>query len=340
MKKILVTGGTGLVGSHLVAEWMRKDQDCDIAVVAHRESSFQKLDYVLALEGFSARPYRKVVAELEYFGECRRTVSADGAWSEGPDLVYHCAAKVKVGTTKDGERMVNDNVETTQHLLSAVMEHAGKLPRFVFVSSVAALGSAQNAQGMIDEDSVLDNFTHASAYARSKFLSEGEVWKAAAHGLPVTVVNPSVVLGIASPQAGFWFPELVKAVKRGLPCWIDGGTAFVDATDVARALVVLGEDPQAVGKRYLLSAANLSYREFMTMVRSSCGKKEPWLKVPGGVVRLASKMVGTLTALSNTGGRRFFDGSRISRSFPFEYMPIGETIDGIVRHLDKNSVKI
>ena len=183
MKKIIIAGATGMVGTHLVAELLGRQADAGgetytPTAVAHSEESWRKLDWLLLRRGLGERPHRRTVAALEYIDDCRRLMR-----DERPDIVFNCAARVAVGRARDGEKLVTRNVEITHNLVTAALElPPEERPLFVHVSSVAALGGTAGPSGCIDENAVMDNLVGASAYARSKFLSENEVWRGAAHG--------------------------------------------------------------------------------------------------------------------------------------------------------------
>lgn len=325
MKRVLVTGATGLVGSHLVAELLRRNRtaepsECyEITAAAHSEASWGRLEWLLLREGLDADACRKTVVELEYIGDCRRL-----AEDCRPDVIFHCAARVAVGRARDGEKLVTANVEMTHNMTTAALETpADSRPAFVHVSSIATLGPSAEPSGRVDEGAIMENLTGAAPYARSKFLSENEVWRAAAHGLPVAVVNPSVVVGVAAPEAGFWLNGLFRAVRRGgNRFWIDGGTAFVAAADVARAMVLLAETPEAWGRRYILSAENLTFRRFLNAVARAVGRPAPTIRLPRWMLKTAVPFLPALGAV--IAPHAPVDGSAILRALPFRYAELSE----------------
>ena len=338
MKKVLVTGSTGLVGSYLVAELLRRSQSddspeqYDITAVAHSEASWKKLDWLLLRLGLGGVSFRRVVASLEYIDDCRRVVG-----EVRPDIIFNCAARVAVGKAKDGEKLVTRNVEITHNMVTAAQETApspGEGPLFVHVSSVAALGNTVGPSGCIDEGAVMENLAGASAYARSKFLSENEVWRAAAHGLRVVMVNPAVIIGAMAPDSGFWLNELFRAVRKGgNRFWIDGEAPFVSAGDVARAMALLAETPGAWGKRYILSAENMPYRRFLGQVAKLAHRPVPYIKVPRWVLKLAVPFLPALGAVIAPHER--YDGAEILRAVPMEYSELSQTLSQIADTVEK-----
>lgn len=341
MKKVIVTGASGLVGTHLVAELLGRNpadraEEYDITAVAHSEQSWMKLDWLLTKRELAGKPYRQVVASLEYIDDCRRLMQ-----ELRPDIVFNCAARVVVGKAREGEKLVTRNVEITHNMVTAALEQSSSPsegPLFVHVSSVAALGNTVGPAGCINESAVMENLAGASAYARSKFLSENEVWRAAAHGLRVAVVNPAVILGAMSPQSGFWLNELFKAMRKGgNRFWIDGGTAFVAADDVARAMILLAETPQTWGRRFILSAENISYRRFLCQMAHALGLPQPRIRIPRWMLRLAVPFAPSLGAVVTPHQR--YDGSEIMRAVPFRYANLADTLSQIGAMTGNSSAK-
>lgn len=319
MKKVVITGATGLIGGHLVLQLLRAGE-YEITAVGSSGESFVKLDGLLRGYGVEGK-YVRAVADLGDIDDCRKILTPD------TDIIFHCAARVSLGKLKkgEGEMLVWDNVEMTHNMTVSALklfQSGNKRPLFVHVSSIAAFGGSLNSRGMVDEQSIMGNLLAASPYSRSKFLSENEVWRAKAHGLPVVVVNPGVVLGAMIPEAEFWLQKLAKVVSRGLSVWIDGETSFVGAGDVARAMIILSEHPESWGERYLLSAGNHTYRELLTELRRMTGRKhpEPGWKIPGGVLKFMGLFYPACKSVAENGRNpKTYDGSKITRSVPFEY---------------------
>lgn len=335
MTKILITGATGLVGTHLVTELLGRNpahgaEKYAVTAVTHSTESWSKLDWLLLGRGVADKPYRRAVAALEYIDDCRRLLR-----EERPDIVFNCAARVAVGKAREGEKLVTRNVEITHNLVTAALElPKEEQPLFVHVSSVAALGSTPGPSGCIDENAVMENLAGASAYARSKFLSENEIWRAEAHGLRAVVVNPAVIVGAMAPQAGFWLNELFRAMRKGANrFWIEGETAFVAADDVARAMILLAETPETWGNRYILSAENMPYRRFLTQVARTIHVPPPHIRVPRWLLRLTVPFAPAMAAVLAPHKR--FDGSRIMRAVPFRYTDLADTLSQTAAAIEK-----
>lgn len=331
MKHAFVTGATGLVGSHLVSELLGHG-DWSVSVAVRSVGSVTKLADMLAFDGLSIDSVSVHIIDLGSIDELRSYLHRQ---DHPVDVIFHCAAQVSIGRSrrnaKNGEQLVRDNVEITHNICTAALESSPQ-PILVHVSSIATLGngSAPNTVA-IDEDSIMGSLAEASPYSRSKFLAENEVWRAAAHGLSVVVVNPAVVIGRSCEGMNFWFAALVRRVARGLPLRIDGTTGWVAATDVARAMVMLADSPALCGQRFLLCADNMSYRSLLDTIATATGTvPRVTISIPGRLLLIAARLWPPLGSVAAQ--RWQYDGSLVTRRLPgFEYEPLEDTIRKIVK---------
>lgn len=323
--KAIVTGATGLVGSHLMVELLRNSSYDTPRALVRSESSLCKLDFALQREGFSLDDIVYEVVDTTDYEQLRASLLE-------ADVVFHCAAIVSLdGKEPAGQQIVSNNVELTHYVVEACLS-SGRNPLLVHVSSIAALGTVLYP-GMTNESTPFENIVTASAYARSKFLSENEVWRGVKMGLRAVVVNPSVILGVASAESGGLQPVL-RLVVGGLPFYTDGVMGYVDVRDVARAMVMLSLDSATWGQRYVLSGGNLSYRELITLLNGVYSRSAPPLRMSKWMLQtvvailglimkkppVTSAMVGFLIEKS------YYDGSLIERSTGFRYTPIEQTV--------------
>ena len=260
---ILVTGGTGLVGSHLLLELLRKGD----RIRAIKRSTSQTGKVLKVFSYYVENPH-------EYFSRID-WVDADlmdyQSLSEallGVDFVYHCAAFVSF-LPSDKKRMLLENIEGTANMVNAAMEF--KINRFAYVSSIAALGNSFDEEN-ITEEMIWRSMQTNSSYAESKFKAEMEVWRAVSEGLNAVIINPSVILGPGNWQNGsssfFW------NVWKGMPYYTLGMTGFVDVRDVVMSITLLMKSDIS-GERFIVSSQNLSYKDILEMIAESLGKKGP-----------------------------------------------------------------
>jgi dihydroflavonol-4-reductase len=309
---ILLTGGTGFLGSYIVQELVKRGERVRLLV---RDASKIK-----AMEGVEA---------VE--GDVLDTESLEAAF-QGVTHAIHSAAVVSFWPRRR-EEMRRINVEGTANMVNAALE-AG-VQKFVHISSIAALGRIQNAP-KIDENSKWVKSRLNSAYGRSKYLAELEVYRGVEEGLKAVICNPGVIIG-----AGHWnqgSPKLFTSVYGGLRFYNPGQTGFVSVQDTARAAVDLMYSDLCEGERFVLVGQNMLYKDFFELVAKSMGVKAPRVAVPRLVSSAAGRMsewMGNLrnkepliTKETTRSSRHIFhyDGSKITRTIGFQYGSLADCI--------------
>ena len=176
---ILVTGATGLVGSHLIKALVAQGR----TVRALYRSEIPATPEASAIEWFKADILDIVALEEAMVGV---------------QQVYHCAAIVSF-TAKNKSALQHTNIEGTANIVNACL-NAG-VEKLLFVSSVAALGRIREDQA-INETMNWSEETSNSEYGKSKYLAEIEVWRGMGEGLNVVVVNPVIILGPSDWKKG------------------------------------------------------------------------------------------------------------------------------------------
>jgi dihydroflavonol-4-reductase len=326
---VLVTGGTGLLGSYVLRELLRHGQSIK---ALYRE----KMPLLLTPEETARIQWVK--------GDVLDpTLLADEM--AGVEEVYHCAGMVSFNPARR-ERMFKINVEGTANVVNAAI--AAGVRKLCHVSSVSALGRKRDKQ-VVTEAAKWSPEANLSNYGESKFLSEMEVWRGHAEGLDAVIVNPTIILGY-----GDWDTSSAATFKSAwdeFPWYTDGISGFVDAGDVATVMYQLMKSDVS-GERFIVSAENLPYRELFNRMAEAFGKKPPHRKVNGllaGIVwrlekikSLATGKDPLLTRETAETARRsvFFDNSRILNALPgFTFMPIAESIRAHCREYSVKAVK-
>lgn len=268
---------------------------------------------------------------------------------QGIDYVIHAAALVSFAR-KDRKEMYKTNVEGTANVVNACLSSPVK--KLCYVSSIAAFGRPplnemkKTDQVEIDEEQKWIASETNSHYAISKYLGECEVWRGAAEGLNMVIVNPSIILGESDWEISS--TRLFKYVYDGKPFYPEGFLNFTDVKDVASALIQLMESGIRE-ERFCVSAGMVSYKEFFDKIADRFGKKRPWLKVSAG-------MMGALWRLEAlkafvTGGAPLITketaktaqlkilqkNRKIRETLGFEFRALDETLDRVCASLaEKN----
>ncbi len=339
---IFVTGGTGLVGAHLLYELTSSGKKVK---ALKRETS--NLQQVLKTFSYYSENPTKLFNKIEWVdGDILDYFSLENILA-GVTEIYHCAAIVSFDS-KERQKMIANNVEGTANIVNAAIENGVK--KICHVSSIAALGRLENGELVTEETNWIPS-KRISGYSESKFFSEAEIWRGIEEGLDAVIVNPSIILGPANWETGS--AKIFKTIWDGMKFYTKGTTGFVDVRDVVKAMVLLMEETNfksAKSQRYLLNAENLSYQDVFSQISDTLGKSRPkyfasdlLLKFVWRGAKLASLFTGkpaviTRETVANSNAIYNFDGSKIAKKCNFEYRPISETIQQTASFLKKDFV--
>lgn len=272
----LVTGATGLVGSHVLLELLSRGR----AVRALVRSSGDR-DGVLR----TFRHYNReaLFDRVEWMEGDLLDVTALREATQGIEHVHHCAALVSFDP-RDRKRLFAVNIGGTANVVNAALE-AG-VAALVHVSSTGACGDPSGDRP-VDEDDPFVNDRRTSPYAVSKYEGELEVQRGVAEGLHAVIVNPCVVIGPGNDTRGSM--AILGRLKRGTRYYPPGSTSFVDARDVAWAMAELATRGRK-GERYILSGPVISYRELFTRISTGLGRPAPAISAPVWALQLAWRL--------------------------------------------------
>ena len=309
---ILVSGGAGLLGHELIEMLLAKG----LSVKAIYNKTTIEIDHPNLIAVHCD------ILDVYALEDAMQDVSK----------VYHCAAVVSFSPS-DEKLLYRVNVEGTANIVNAAL-NAG-IQKLVHVSSVAALGRIRPGQ-LISEAMQWTEETSNSRYGYSKYLGELEVWRGVAEGLNAVVVNPVIILG-----PGNWndsSTKIFRTVHEGFPWYTEGTTGFVDARDVAGAMIQLMESDIS-GERFIISAENATYRNVFTMIANAFGKKPPYKEVTPFLAglkwrldALKSRFTGitplvTKETAATSLAKVNFDNSKLLKFLPgFRYRTLQQTV--------------
>lgn len=259
-KKILVTGASGFLGSHLTRK-----------LVAQGFA-------VRTLGRSSTKP--KILQDLDVEHRSGDVTNIEQLSSavDGCDVVFHLAGLVSYRDA-DQPRQIGVNVLGTRNIMESSIKHGVK--RVIHTSSVAAMGIP--TAGTLGDESIEYNLAGQGLnYCDTKYAAELEVKEAYKAGLNVLILNPGIVFGEGDthPHHHTIFAALAKGSLVGVP---PGGVPFSDINDVVDAhinAITMGR----AGERYVLVSANLTMAEAAEIFARLAGTKPPLLTIPGPLV--------------------------------------------------------
>ena len=273
---IFVTGGTGLVGSHILLR-LAKD-GMPFKALKRETSSLQICENV-----FSYYTAKDLFAKINWVtGDVNDIPSLENAM-EGCSKVLHCAGMISFYPA-EAELMRKVNIEGTANVVNVALSKGIK--KLGHISSIAALGR-NSTIGVVDEECYFKATKLDSNYALSKYYAEQEVWRASQEGLNVVIVNPSVILGPGDWNKGS--SQIFQRIHKGLKFYTTGSTGYVDVMDVANSLIDLLFS-SVKNERFIVNGANLKYRDCFDRIAVELGKSKATIKVTPLLKELAWRL--------------------------------------------------
>jgi dihydroflavonol-4-reductase len=309
-RKILITGGSGLLGSYLIRWFL------------HQGYTQITSTYTTSLDGVA--PDLRDAVDWKQLALPDKMAAFDIV--QGHEWVIHAAGKVSYNA-KDKYRLLEINKTGTEHIVNACLVH--DVPHLVYVGSIGALGKETDHVTLTESSPWLDN-EYSNVYGLSKYLGELEVWRGIGEGLNASVVLPSVILG-----AGNWQTSSLQMVDRIVhkSGWYPTGqTGFVDVRDISKFIGGLLEKSN-IGGRWILNGANMTYGDVYHKLGAQLGLGKKFSPAPKWLAKtlligsnlLKGGSLGT-EMLNQVYGTFTYDASKSLTVEGFNYRPMDDTI--------------
>lgn len=325
---ILVTGASGLIGSHLLFKLTSANQN--VRALYRRAHKIELVKHVFS---YYTDDVEALFSKIEWV-ECDiNDIPKLNDVFEGITHVYHCAALVSFEPDKY-KQLRKINIKGTANVVNCCIKH--NTQRLCYVSSIAAIGHTLEPENLIKETTAWNPEGDHSVYAISKYGAELEVWRGSQEGVEVIVVNPGIVLG-----PGYWHgggsSGLFKQINKGLKYYTIGVTGYVDIWDVINPMVSLMSG-ETFNEGYILVSENWSFKDFFQKtaneLKTSPPRKEAkywllqlawrldWLrhKVFGKRRRLSKHMAKSAVSVSK------YDNSKICIHLNYQFKSIEQSI--------------
>ena len=263
---VLVTGGTGLVGAHLLLHLIESGSTDNkkIRAIYRDLKGIQKTKSLF-------NSYNKIALfdSIEWIKADIIDVPSLEEVFSGIEYVYHCAAIISFDP-KDEDLLRKTNIEGTANIVNLSL--VNNVKKLCYVSSTAALGDLAGNEFIITEETEWNPEKPHSDYAISKYGAEMEIWRGQQEGLDVIIVNPGVIIGSGFLDQGSG--QLFEKIKKGLSFYTMGITGFVAVSDVVKIMVQLMKS-EIKNQRFTLISLNIIFRDFLNMISDALNVKRP-----------------------------------------------------------------
>ena len=322
---ILVTGGTGLVGAHLLLKLVLEKHS--VRAIHREESDLKRVKKVF---GYYRKDAGELFDKIEWVLADINDIPALEIAFKGVDKVYHAAAFISFDPT-DYKKLQKINTEGTSNIVNLCI--AKNVKKLCYASTIGAVGKTFDGKQTNEETPWTPQ--EANVYGLSKYAAEMEVWRASQEGVPVIMVNPGVIIG-----PGFWnngSGTIFKTARKTYGYYPPGGTGFISVHDVVAMMLKLMESP-IQNERYIAVAENWSYHKVLTEITQTFGIKPPakalkfwqleigrWFDV---FKNLFSKTGRTLTKshVRSLKNRQVYENQKIVDALGFEFRSLQEEI--------------
>ena len=274
---ILITGGTGLVGTYLIERLLKENHS--LRVLYRTEKKRKQLLAFLKRKGITETQMHL----LEFVqGDLDSTADLFEA-TKSVHCVFHCAALISFDS-RDRKHLFKINSNGTRDLVDAAIEN--KVSKFIYISSIAA----------IDQEQQTD-------YGKSKQLGELEVWRAGQEGAQTFIVRPGVILG----SVPYTHPlrQLIRSVQKGISYQFPGSSGFIHIRTVVDCLLQLYRTESSIQHPLTLVSTNSSYKDVIEIINANLkrptAKKEiskKWLITLASIIENSNKLLGLKSTLT------------------------------------------
>lgn len=324
-KKILITGGTGFLGTHIVRQFLEAGEK-NLRVMASSVPTWMKDSGIEAAEGS--------VVDRDDVAAAVRNVST----------IFHLAGKVS-RDNEDAAEMNQIHLEGTRVLCEAAKEAGVK--KMVLASSSGTIAVSEDEQ-IFDETfpQPVEIFSRWAYYASKYYQERTAIENFDGDGRRLAVMNPSLLLGPDDERLSSTKP-ILDFLARKIPYTPSGGLSFVDVRDAAAAFIA-ALDKGRHQEKYLLGSANMTFADLFGRLERLSGVTAPMMKVPKRIAVAGSSFVesvfknwGKSSPVASSEVEQaehfwYFDSSKAAEELGFAPRDPQETLNDTVKYLRRD----
>lgn len=318
---VLVTGGTGLVGAHLLLQLLQENEA--VRAIYRHSSSIAKTKKL-----FESETRLDLFEKIEWAqADITDIPNLEKAFDK-IEQVFHCAAFISFDP-KDEELLRKINIEGTANVVNCCIDFNVK--KLCHVSSIAALGDAREGEKIITEETEWNPEKNHGDYALTKFGAETEVWRGTQEGLEAVVVNPGVIFGKGFGTAGSG--ELLEKINNGFPFYTKGSTGITAVEDVVKIMIRLMKS-NISGERFTVVSENIVLQDLLNDIAEGMQKKRPYIYARPFMTSLywrldwlSSKLFFkkrsfTRATAKSSHSTEIYDNSKIINQLEYSFLPM------------------
>ncbi len=324
---ILVTGGTGLVGAHLLVKLAQENQ---LIRAIYRTEVKKKYVNTFFLHCFPSEG-QGLFDSIDWVKASINDIPELSVVFENVTHVYHCAALISFDP-KEYRKLRKVNIEGTANIVNLCLIYSIK--KLCYVSSIATLGE-DSMSSMVDETTEWNPEVSKSVYAISKYGAEMEVWRGAQEGLNTVIVNPGIIIGSGFFNTGSGY--LFKRIYKGMKYFTTGSTGYVAIEDVIKIMRQLMNGDFS-NQRYILVGENLSYKNAFSMIAEALNKPAPTKKVSPFLLKIVCSIqwIGFIlfrvdrsifkSSIKSAFSTTYYKNDKIRKELTYSFIPIKKAI--------------
>lgn len=324
---VLVTGGTGLVGSHLLL--YLAENESFVRAIYRNTASIQKTKSLFLL-------YKKqhLFEKIQWVQADINNIPALEIAFQNIEYVYHCAAVISFDPN-DEFLIRKTNIEGTANIVNLCLH--SNVKKMCYFSSIAALGDLKQNETEITEETEWNPELYHSDYAISKFGAEMEIWRGQQEGLKTIILNPGVILGPFQKLTDWdqGSALLFKKISNGLSFYTLGTSGFVAVDDVVNIALKLMPS-EFSNERYIVVAQNIVFKDIVNSIADSLNVKRPYIHANTFMINVAYRLdwiIATVfgrkrkldrsTAVASY-GKNIYSNKKVKYALGFEFITIDD----------------